>query len=118
MRDAKIDKRSVHDVVLVEGSSRIPKVQNLLQDFFNGKKLYKRINLDEAVAYGGAVHAATLKGEVNKKVQDILRVDVTFLSLGLKTVGDLMHVLIPRNSTIPFKRDSGGARNVFLGGHI
>ena len=106
LRDAKIDERSVHDVVLVEGSSRIPKVQKLLQDFFNGKNLYKRINLDEAVAYGAAVHAATLKGEVNKKVQDILRLDVTFLSLGLKTVGDVMHVLIPRNTTIPFKRET------------
>lgn len=106
LRDAKIDKRSVHDMVLVGGSSRIPKVQKLLQDFFNGKKLYKRIKLDEAIAYSATVHAEILKGEVNKKVQDLLHLDVTALSLGLKTIGDVMHVLIPRNTTIPFKRET------------
>jgi heat shock protein 1/8 len=106
LRDAKIDKSSVHDVVLVGGSTRIPKVQKLLRDFFNGKEFYRRINTDEAVAYGAAVHAAILKGEVNdQKVQDILRLDITPLSLGFGTVGDGMHVLIPRNTTIPFKRE-------------
>jgi heat shock protein 1/8 len=70
--DAKMDKRSVHDVVLVGGSSRIPRVQKLLQNFFKGKELCKRINPDEAVAYGAAVQAAILNREASKKVKDIL----------------------------------------------
>ncbi|GKF37727.1 putative mediator of RNA polymerase II transcription subunit 37c, partial [Tanacetum coccineum] len=81
MRGAKMDKNSVHDVVLVGGSTRIPKVQQLLQDFFNGKELCKSINPDEAVAYGAAVQAAILTGEGNQKVQDLLLLDVTPLSL-------------------------------------
>ncbi|CAN4126170.1 unnamed protein product [Withania somnifera] len=91
LRDAKMDKGSVHDVVLVGGSTRIPKVQQLLQDFFNGKELCKSINPDEAVAYGTAVQAAILSGEGNEKVQDLL--------LGVMTV------LIPRNTTIPTKKE-------------
>ena len=83
LRDAKMDKSSVHDVVLVGGSTRIPKVQQLLQDFFNGKELCKSINPDEAVAYGAAVQAAILSGEGNEKMQDLLLLDVTPLSLGL-----------------------------------
>jgi len=75
--DAKMDKSSVHDVVLTGGSSRIPKVQQLLQDFFDGKELYKSINLDEAVAYGAAVQAAILTGMGNDKIQDIALLDVT-----------------------------------------
>ncbi|CAN0824936.1 Heat shock cognate 70 kDa protein [Linum grandiflorum] len=71
-RDAKIDKGAIDDVVLVDGSTRIPKVQQLLQDFFNGKALCKSINPDEDVAYGAAVHAAILSREGNKKVQDLL----------------------------------------------
>uniref|UniRef100_A0A6V7QTR8 Heat shock cognate 70 kDa protein 2-like n=1 Tax=Ananas comosus var. bracteatus TaxID=296719 RepID=A0A6V7QTR8_ANACO len=82
LRDAKMDKSSVHDVVLVGGSTRIPRVQQLLQDFFNGKELCKSINPDEAVAYGAAVQAAILSGEGNEKVQDLLLLDVTPLSLG------------------------------------
>ncbi|GAY49494.1 hypothetical protein CUMW_119550 [Citrus unshiu] len=81
LRDSKIDKSQVHDVVLVGGSTRIPKVQQLLQDFFNGKELCKSINPDEAVAYGAAVQAAILSGEGNEKVQDLLLLDVTPLSL-------------------------------------
>ncbi|CAI9774831.1 unnamed protein product [Fraxinus pennsylvanica] len=81
LRDAKMDKSSVHDVVLVGGSTRIPKVQQLLQDFFNGKELCKSINPDEAVAYGAAVQAAILSGEGKERVQDLLLLDVTPLSL-------------------------------------
>ncbi|KAL2329565.1 hypothetical protein Fmac_017146 [Flemingia macrophylla] len=103
LRDAKMEKSSIHDVVLVGGSSRIPKVQELLQDFFNGKDLCKSINPDEAVAYGAAVQAALLsKG---KNVPDFVLLDVTPLSLGISAnVDKIMSVVIPRNTTIPVKK--------------
>ncbi|KAK0591454.1 hypothetical protein LWI29_002151 [Acer saccharum] len=105
LRDAKMDKSTVHDVVLVGGSTRILKVQQLLRDFFNGKELCKNINPDEAVAYGAAVQAAILSGEGNEKVQNLLLLDVTPLSLGVETTGGVMTDLIPRNTTIPTKKE-------------
>ncbi|CAL5191505.1 unnamed protein product [Lathyrus oleraceus] len=103
LTDAKIDKKNIDDVVLVGGSSRIPKVMQLLQDFFNGKDLCLSINPDEAVAYGAAVQAALLTGGI-KSVPNLVLRDVIPLSLGIMVKGDVMSVLIPRNSTIPVKK--------------
>ena len=104
LADAKIDKSQVEEIVLVGGSTRIPKIQKLVSDFFNGKELNKSINPDEAVAYGAAVQAAILTGDTSSKTQDILLLDVAPLSLGIETAGGIMTKLIPRNSTIPTKK--------------
>ncbi|XP_051899723.1 heat shock 70 kDa protein 1 [Pristis pectinata] len=104
LRDAKLDKSQIHEIVLVGGSTRIPKIQKLLQDFFNGRELNKSINPDEAVAYGAAVQAAILMGDKSENVQDLLLLDVAALSLGLETAGGVMTALIKRNTTIPTKQ--------------
>ena len=104
LRDSKIDKADVHEIVLIGGSTRIPYIVNLVSDFFNGKKPNKNINPDEAVAYGAAVQAAAFSGDTCEKIQELLWLDVAPHSLGIETAGGVMTVLIKRNTTIPTKK--------------
>merc|ERR1711991_1171884 len=106
LEDSKLSKSQIHEVVLVGGSTRIPKIQSLLSEYFGGKELNKSINPDEAVAYGATVQAAILSGEGknNSKLSEVLLLDVTPLSLGLETAGGIMTTLIPRNTTVPAKK--------------
>jgi len=100
--DAKLKKSEIHDVVLCGGSSRIPKIQAMLKDFFNGKEPHRGINPDEAVAYGAAVQGGILSGA--GETEGIVLLDVTPLTLGIETVGGVMTTLIPRNTPIPTKK--------------
>ncbi|CAF0985707.1 unnamed protein product [Didymodactylos carnosus] len=102
--DAKMDKSHIHEIVLVGGSTRIPKVQKVLQDFFNGKELNKSVNPDEAVAFGAAIQAAILTGDKSEKIEETLLLDIIPLSLGIETAGGVMTPVINRNASIPTKQ--------------
>ncbi|XP_078272090.1 heat shock 70 kDa protein 1A-like [Rhinoraja longicauda] len=104
LTDAKLDKSQIHEIVLVGGSTRIPKIQKMLKEFFDGWELNKSINPDEAAAYGAAVQAAILMGDQSENIQGLLLRDVTPWSLGLETAGGVMTTLIERNTAVPARR--------------
>ena len=104
LKDAKMSKGDIHEIVLVGGTTRIPRVQELLSNYFNGKQLNKSLNPDEAIAYGAAVQASILTGQGNSKTSELLLLDVAPLSLGIETAGGVMTKIIERNTTIPTKK--------------
>merc|ERR1712241_1457381 len=104
LEDSGLDKKQIDEVVLVGGSTRIPKIQQLVKDFFNGKEPNRGINPDEAVAFGATVQGGILSTDDNEKLNDLLLLDVTPLSLGIETVGGVMTKLIEKNSVIPTKK--------------
>jgi L1 cell adhesion molecule like protein len=104
LKDSGMSKNQIQEVVLVGGSTRIPKVIELLKDYFNGKEPNRSINPDEAVAYGAAVQAAILSGDDSKQIGTCVLLDITPLSLGIETAGGVMTVLIPRNTSIPTQK--------------
>lgn len=104
LQDAKMSKGDIDEIVLVGGTTRIPKIQEMLSNYFNGKKLNKSLNPDEAVAYGAAIQAAILTGQGNSKTNELLLLDVAPLSIGIETAGGVMTKLVERNTTIPTKK--------------
>ena len=104
LKVAKMDKGQINEIVLVGGSTRIPKIQKLIKDFFGGKEPNKSLNPDEAVAYGAAVHAAILNGDKSEVVRELLVLDMTSFSLGIETAGGIMTPILHRNTTIPFRQ--------------
>ena len=107
LKDSKLDKSKIDEVILVGGSTRIPRVQELLKDFFNGKQLNKSVNPDEAIAYGATIQSAILHKEQSNVLKDVLLRDVIPLSLGVNVKGDIMSVVIEKNAAIPTTRTKG-----------
>jgi len=106
LKEAKLNKKEIDEIILVGGSTRIPKIQDLIQEFFEGKQLNKSINQDEAVAYGAAIEAAVMTNEKHETIEKIILMDVTPFSLGIEGAGGTMTILYPRNETIPAKKNS------------
>ena len=105
LKDAEMSKNDINDIVLVGGSTRIPRVQELLSNYFNGKELNKSINPDEAVAYGAAIQANILSVESDKKTENILLIDITSMSVGIEIAGGVYKIMIPKNTALPCSKE-------------